>query len=139
MLPTTIRPDQDLSAIDPKLAWSAWEATGQERWDARRVRHLMRRGGFGANPSEIKQLVDAGPAKAIDALLGKSKSQSLDAFEPSTACRLPTSSALSETSALINPSRTAPATTNPVTARAAVSGGAGFSEAGCEGKRVDLR
>ncbi|MEI6526127.1 MAG: hypothetical protein WCP62_08875, partial [Planctomycetota bacterium] len=81
MFQTTIRPDQELSAIDPKLAWSAWEATNQEPWDARRVRHLMRRGGFGANPSEIKQLVDAGPAKAIDALLGKSKSQSLDAFE----------------------------------------------------------
>ncbi len=85
MFQTTIRPDQELSAIDPKLAWSAWEATNQEPWDARRVRHLMRRGGFGANPSEIKQLVDAGPARAIDALLGKSKSQSLDAFEQESA------------------------------------------------------
>jgi uncharacterized protein (DUF1800 family) len=81
----TLRPDQDLSAIDPQMAWSAWEPTSEEPWDAKRVRHLMRRGGFGAKSSEVKQLVDAGPAKAIDALMGKQSVQALEAFEQDSA------------------------------------------------------
>lgn len=41
----------------------------------------MRRGGFGAKPSEIKELVELGPAKTIDRILGKSNTQALEAFE----------------------------------------------------------
>jgi len=67
--------------MDPKVAWSPWEPTTQEPWDARRVRHLMRRGGFGAKPSEIKELVELGPAKTIDRILSKNNTQALEAFE----------------------------------------------------------
>ncbi|MFY7891425.1 MAG: DUF1800 domain-containing protein [Pirellula sp.] len=67
--------------MDPKVAWSPWEPTAQEPWDARRVRHLMRRGGFGAKPSEVKELVELGPAKTIDRILGKNNTQALEAFE----------------------------------------------------------
>lgn len=81
MTNSAMRPDQSLSAMDPKVAWSPWEPTTQEPWDARRVRHLMRRGGFGAKPSEIKELVELGPAKTIDRILGKSNTQALEAFE----------------------------------------------------------
>lgn len=72
---------QDLGAIDPQMAWSAWEPTPEEPWDAKRVRHLMRRGGFGAKASEVKQLLDAGPSKAIDVLMGKQSLQATEAFE----------------------------------------------------------
>ncbi|MEK0424802.1 MAG: hypothetical protein RJB11_893 [Planctomycetota bacterium] len=41
----------------------------------------MRRGGFGAKPSEVKELVELGPAKTIDRILGKSNTQALEAFE----------------------------------------------------------
>jgi hypothetical protein len=57
---------QDLGAIDPQMAWSAWEPTPEEPWDAKRVRHLMRRGGFGAKASEIQQLVDRQRVILID-------------------------------------------------------------------------
>lgn len=81
MTNSAMRPDQSLSAMDPKVAWSPWEPTTQEPWDARRVRHLMRRGGFGAKPSEIKELVELGPAKTIDRILSKNNTQALEAFE----------------------------------------------------------
>lgn len=41
----------------------------------------MRRGGFGAKPSEIKELVELGPAKTIDRILSKNNTQALEAFE----------------------------------------------------------
>ena len=41
----------------------------------------MRRGGFGAKPSEVKELVELGPAKTIDRILGKNNTQALEAFE----------------------------------------------------------
>jgi hypothetical protein len=75
MLQTHTILGQELGAIDPQLAWSAWEPTPEEPWDAKRVRHLMRRGGFGAKDSEVKQLLDAGPSKAIDVLMGKQNLQ----------------------------------------------------------------
>ncbi|MFN5102252.1 MAG: DUF1800 family protein, partial [Planctomycetota bacterium] len=81
MTNSAMRPDQSLSTMDPKVAWSPWEPTAQEPWDARRVRHLMRRGGFGAKPSEVKELVELGPAKTIDRILGKNNTQALEAFE----------------------------------------------------------
>ena len=81
MTNSAMRPDQSLSAMDPKVAWSPWEPTTQEPWDARRVRHLMRRGGFGAKPSEVKELVELGPAKTIDRILSKNNTQALEAFE----------------------------------------------------------
>ena len=41
----------------------------------------MRRGGFGAKPSEVKELVELGPAKTIDRILSKNNTQALEAFE----------------------------------------------------------
>ncbi|MFM7516010.1 MAG: DUF1800 family protein [Pirellula sp.] len=77
----TIRPDESLSAIDPIVAWGTWEPSAQEPWDARRVRHLMRRGGFGAKPSEVQEFVGLGPSKTIDKLLGVQSTQAVENFE----------------------------------------------------------
>ncbi|MFM8397554.1 MAG: hypothetical protein ACKOAH_06965, partial [Pirellula sp.] len=60
----TIRPDDSLSAIDPIVAWGTWEPSAQEPWDARRVRHLMRRGGFGAKPSEVQEFDGPSPTNS---------------------------------------------------------------------------
>ncbi|MFM8569999.1 MAG: DUF1800 family protein [Pirellula sp.] len=81
MLAASIRPEEDLLQIDPEIAWATWEPTQDQFWDERRVRHLMRRGGFGAKPSEVKQLVQYGPAEAIEAMLGKRNTQAIESFE----------------------------------------------------------
>jgi hypothetical protein len=41
----------------------------------------MRRAGFGAKPSEVQELVELGPAKTIDKLLGMHGNQALESFE----------------------------------------------------------
>jgi uncharacterized protein (DUF1800 family) len=81
----TIQPNQNLSEIDPVIAWSAWEPSSQEPWDARRLRHLMRRGGFGAKPPEVQTLTNGPVSNAVDALFGKHTAQSSEAFEQESA------------------------------------------------------
>jgi len=81
MLNPEITPSLDLSQIDPQIAWDTWQPSEAQPWDARRVRHLMRRGGFGVKSSEVKQLVELGPSKAIDSLFGLNAPESLKVFE----------------------------------------------------------
>src|SRR5580704_2812400 len=49
--------------------WVPYEPSPQEPWDLRKVSHLHRRAGFGANWAELTRDLKAGPAKSIERLL----------------------------------------------------------------------
>jgi uncharacterized protein (DUF1800 family) len=49
--------------------WAPYEPSPQEPWDLRKVSHLHRRAGFGANWAELARDLKAGPAKSIERLL----------------------------------------------------------------------
>jgi uncharacterized protein (DUF1800 family) len=49
--------------------WSPYEPSPQDPWDLRKVAHLHRRAGFGANRAELESDLSAGPAESIARLL----------------------------------------------------------------------
>src|SRR5262245_25905804 len=54
---------------DPAWAWQPYAPTAENPWDLRKVGHLHRRAGFGANWAELQQGLKDGPAASIDKLL----------------------------------------------------------------------
>lgn len=46
-----------------------WSPSGDDRWDAAKAAHLLRRAGFGAPQDRIDQAVAAGPDATVDMLL----------------------------------------------------------------------
>ncbi|MFN7732066.1 MAG: DUF1800 family protein [Pirellula sp.] len=65
-----IDPKSRLSEIDPEVAWGAWSPTPEEPWDARRVRLLFRRGGFGVDPATLRRALESSPEACVSMLLG---------------------------------------------------------------------
>jgi uncharacterized protein (DUF1800 family) len=59
----------DITKHDPAWAWQAYEPSAENPWNLRKVGHLYRRAGFGANWSELQQGLKDGPAKTIDRVL----------------------------------------------------------------------
>lgn len=59
---------QHMTEIDPQWAWSTYEPSPQQPWDARRVRHLYRRAGFGASPAEISEALKSTPGSVVDSM-----------------------------------------------------------------------
>jgi uncharacterized protein (DUF1800 family) len=57
--------DATTKSIDPRWAWEPYRPTAKEPWTIRRVGHLYRRAGFGANYAELKAGLEAGPEKLI--------------------------------------------------------------------------
>jgi uncharacterized protein (DUF1800 family) len=55
--------------LDPVTAWQPFEPDQQQRWNAQRVRHLLRRTGFHAEASQVKSLAQLQPAEAVERLL----------------------------------------------------------------------
>jgi len=49
--------------------WAPYEPSPREPWDLRKVGHLHRRAGFGANWAELHRDLKAGPAASIERLL----------------------------------------------------------------------
>ena len=74
-----------LTELDPEVAWKPWAPSDREPWDARRVRHLLRRAGFGGTAAQVKQCVGLGPSETIDWLLGKKDPRGLERFEEDSA------------------------------------------------------
>lgn len=73
---------RQLSDIDPQWAWESWTPSKEEPWDSQRVRLLMRRGGFGAAPKLVAQLVDQPHDATLKFLFGDSPIQrDQDRFE----------------------------------------------------------
>jgi uncharacterized protein (DUF1800 family) len=67
-------------AIDPRWAWERYQPSDKAPWDLKKVGHLYRRAAFGASWGELQAGLQAGPDKAIDALLkGGSGQEALDA------------------------------------------------------------
>lgn len=50
-------------------AWAPFEPTPDDPWDLRKVAHLHRRAGFGANRAELRRDVAAGPAESVGRFL----------------------------------------------------------------------
>ena len=50
----------DLSSIDPRWAWSAYEPTARRPWSVPLAAHLYRRAGFGATWDELRLAVNGG-------------------------------------------------------------------------------
>src|SRR5579862_8609509 len=69
--------------IDPRWAWDVYQPNAQSPWDLKKAGHLYRRAAFGATAAELDAAVQAGPEKAIDALL--QPAPGLEAFEKQTA------------------------------------------------------
>src|SRR5208283_728449 len=53
-------------AIDPRWAWERYRPDRENPWDVRKVGHLFRRTGFGANTAELDATLRDGPDWAID-------------------------------------------------------------------------
>ena len=49
--------------------WAPYEPSPKEPWDLRKVAHLHRRAGFGANWAELHRDLKAGPAESIERIL----------------------------------------------------------------------
>jgi len=49
--------------------WAPYEPSVKDPWDLRKVAHLHRRAGFGANWTELERDLPAGPAESIERLL----------------------------------------------------------------------
>jgi hypothetical protein len=62
----------ELQTIEPDWAWDAFEPSEQAPWSLRRVAHLYRRAGFGANRGKLEAGLELEPAEIVDKLLGGS-------------------------------------------------------------------
>src|SRR6266851_1911549 len=58
-----------MAEIDPHWAWEPYKPSNQSPWDLRKVGHLYRRAGFGANWLELEAGLKIGPDQAIDLVL----------------------------------------------------------------------
>jgi uncharacterized protein (DUF1800 family) len=58
-----------VAAIDPRWAWERYRPNRDNPWDVRKVGHLHRRSGFGANSAELEAGLRDGPDWAIDVVL----------------------------------------------------------------------
>jgi len=67
----TLDPKTPLDQIDPEWAWQAWEPSEEEPWNQARLQLLLRRGGFGASPSQRKEALRRGPDFAWGLLVGE--------------------------------------------------------------------
>lgn len=56
-------------AIDPDWAWAEYQPSPEVPWDLRTAAHLFRRAGFGANRTELRAAVEAGPHNSVNAVL----------------------------------------------------------------------
>jgi uncharacterized protein (DUF1800 family) len=54
---------------DPAWAWAPYKPDAKRPWDLRRVGHLLRRAGFGANWGQLQEALRDGPERAVDKLL----------------------------------------------------------------------
>lgn len=54
---------------DPAWAWAPYVPDARRPWNLRLAGHLHRRAGFGANWTELREAVAAGPQKTIEGLL----------------------------------------------------------------------
>ncbi len=66
MAPPALPP---VDKIDPERAWQPWQPSAADPWNVKWAGHLYRRAAFGANLSELRRAVAAGPAATIDLLL----------------------------------------------------------------------
>jgi uncharacterized protein (DUF1800 family) len=57
------------TAMDPDWAWAAYEPDSARPWDLRRVGHLCRRAGFGADWGQLQQALADGPQRAVEKLV----------------------------------------------------------------------
>ena len=57
-----------LESLDPVQAWSAWEPSANQPWDARQAAHLWRRFGFGHTRQELKTAVAEGMPATVERL-----------------------------------------------------------------------
>jgi uncharacterized protein (DUF1800 family) len=55
--------------IDPRWAWEPYRPSAKAPWDVRRVGHLYRRAGFGANAAELEAGRKDGPGPTLARLL----------------------------------------------------------------------
>jgi uncharacterized protein (DUF1800 family) len=70
-----------LDKLDPAEVWKPWRPDNKDPWGPRWAGHLYRRAAFGANPVELRQAVEAGPAATIDLLLkGQPDNEGVTAF-----------------------------------------------------------
>ncbi len=72
---------------DTVSVWTPYEPGDDAPWNVRRVHHLHRRAGFGANWDELQRDLEAGPEAAVDRVFGaaqlvKSFGSEDDASEP---------------------------------------------------------
>ena len=67
------REDVTLSGFSPSAGPDAdltpWSPTGDDRWDAEKAAHLLRRSGFGVSPAALDGALQSDPATLIDAML----------------------------------------------------------------------
>jgi uncharacterized protein (DUF1800 family) len=95
------RPQDNPLLSDPSRAWSPFEPSGSEPWDAPRVAHLHRRAGFLASWPVLGRDVKDGPAASIDRLLrgepeasDGSTAEDFERFQDALATRVATGDAL---------------------------------------------
>ncbi len=55
--------------MTPQSAWAPYEPDARRPWNARLAAHLLRRAGFGPDPTSLDRALADGPAKTIDRLL----------------------------------------------------------------------
>src|SRR4051812_16592146 len=55
--------------IDPQWAWQRYQPSAEAPWDRKRAGHLYRRAAFGGSLEELEAAVQAGPERAVSALL----------------------------------------------------------------------
>ena len=66
------------------MSWERWKPTNDEPWNLKRVVHLHRRAGFGANWTEIQRDLKDGPDAAIDRVLSGIKDDEASTFDELT-------------------------------------------------------
>ena len=67
-----------LFTVDPDWAWSPYEPSTEQPWDARRAAHLFRRAGFGATDQELTAAVAKPPSDVVSDLVGRALAASQD-------------------------------------------------------------
>ena len=58
--------------------WSQWTPSPQQTWDRRKVTHLFRRAGFGANREEVDSAVKQGMLPTVDRLFSQESCPAFD-------------------------------------------------------------
>jgi uncharacterized protein (DUF1800 family) len=71
------------TSLDAAEAWQRYKPSSSNRWDLKKVGHLYRRAGFGANWTDLQKGLALGPDKLIDALLKGGEGQ--EAFDKQMA------------------------------------------------------